>query len=219
MFTDRYEAGKLLGHRLLTLKDSHPVVLALPRGGVPIGLEVARTLEAPLDLILVRKIGAPQQEELAIGAVANGRYPELVADPVLIAGLEVMPDYLEQATAAALREIEERRHAWLGDRPPIDIGRRIVIVVDDGIATGATMKVALRAIRQRKPARLVLAVPVAPPRAIKALQREADEVVCLDAPATFFAVNRCYQRFPQLRDAEVAELLDRERSLASPARS
>ena len=138
-------------------------MLALPRGGVPVGFEIARALAAPLDLVLVRKIGAPYQEELAIGAIADGEHPELVTDPGLIAGLDVTAEYLEQAKAAALQEIERRRRAWLGDRQPVDVAGRTAIVVDDGIATGATMRVALRATRRRKPARLVLAVPVAPP--------------------------------------------------------
>ena len=209
MFQDRAEAGRRLGDRLLAFKDRHPVVLALPRGGVPIGYEIARVLEAPLDLILVRKIGAPGQEELAIGAIADGEHPELVTDPTLIAGLDVTPEYLEQAKAAALREIERRRRAWLGHRPPVEIAGCTAIIVDDGIATGATIKVALRATRRRKPARLVLAVPVAPPHVVEELWLDADEVVCLEMPKDFFAVGQFYRRFLQLRDEEVTRLLER----------
>jgi putative phosphoribosyl transferase len=212
MFQDRAEAGRRLGDRLLPFKDRHPVVLALPRGGVPIGYEIARVLEAPLDLILVRKIGAPGQEELAIGAIADGEHPELVTDPTLIAGLDVTPEYLEQAKAAALREIERRRRAWLGHRPPVEIAGCTAIIVDDGIATGATIKVALRATRRRKPARLVLAVPVAPPHVIEELWLDADEVVCLEMPKDFFAVGQFYRRFLQLRDEEVIRLLERART-------
>ena len=218
MFRDRSEAGRLLAKRLLTFKDSHPVVLALPRGGVPIGFEVARLLQAPLDLVLVRKIGAPHHEELAIGAVADGENPELVTDADLVAALGVTPEYLGQTKRAALREIERRRRAWFGDRAPVQVAGRTAIVVDDGIATGATMKVALRATRWRKPARLVLAVPVAPPHSIEELEAEADEIICLDTPADFFAVGQFYRQFPQLRDEEVTDLLDRARSFASPVR-
>ncbi len=217
LFTDRREAGMRLAERLLDLKDQHPVILALPRGGIPVGFEVARALAAPLDLVLVRKIGAPEQEELAIGAIADGEHPELVTDPDLIANLDVSRAYLEHAKSAALREIERRRHAYLGDRPPVDLKGRTAIVVDDGIATGATMLCALRATRWRKPARLVMAVPVAPDRTLEKLGKEADQVVCLEIPPTFFAVGQFYEHFPQLRDAEVTALLDQARAFAPSA--
>ena len=219
MFPDRTEAGRRLAQRLLVFKDQHPVILALPRGGVPVGFEIARALAAPLDLILVRKIGAPYQEELAIGAIADGEQPELVTDRGLIGDLDVTSEYLEQAKSRALEEIERRRRVWFGDRRPIDVAGRTAIVVDDGIATGATMRVALRAIRRRKPARLVLAVPVAAPDTLKALRPEVDETICLDTPADFFAVGQFYGRFPQLRDDEVTALLDRARELPAPART
>jgi putative phosphoribosyl transferase len=138
MFLDRREAGKQLAERLLDFKDKHPIVLALPRGGVPVAFEIARALAAPLDLVLVRKIGAPQQEELAIGAIADGANPEIVTDPVLIAGLDVTPGYLEQARSAALQEIERRRCAWYGDRPSIDVAGRTAIVVDAGHTAAET---------------------------------------------------------------------------------
>jgi putative phosphoribosyl transferase len=214
-FTDRREAGRRLAVRLLALKDQHPVVLALPRGGVPVGFEIARALAAPLDLVLVRKIGAPEQEELALGAIADGETPELVTDPRLVDRLGVSSSYLEEAKSTALRELERRRHVYLGDRQPADVAGRTAIVVDDGIATGATMLAALRATRRRAPARLVLAVPVAPPDALKRLRREADEVVCLATPVDFFAVGQVYHAFPQLRDAEVIALLDEARALAT----
>src|SRR3974390_1241149 len=136
-FTDRHEAGRLLARRLLPLKVQNPVVLALPRGGVPIGFEIARALGAPLDLVLVRKIGAPHHEELAIGAIADGERPELVTDSSLIADLVVPPAYVQRAKTAALREIDRRRRAYLGDRQPTNIAKRTAIVVDDGIATAA----------------------------------------------------------------------------------
>lgn len=217
LFTDRHDAGRQLTKRLQPLKGQRPVVLALPRGGVPLGFEIARALAAPLDLVLVRKIGAPHHEELAIGAIADGEDPELVIDSDLATHLDVSPEYLAEAKAAALREIERRRRAWFGDRQPVDVTGCTAIVVDDGIATGATMLAALRATRRRKPARVVLAVPVAPPDTLKKLRSEADQVVCLDTPADFFAVGQFYRRFPQLDDEEVIALLDQARGFIAPA--
>jgi putative phosphoribosyl transferase len=219
LFRDRREAGQRLAQHLMKFKVKHPVVLALPRGGVPVGVEVARALEAPLDLVLVRKIGVPWQPELAIGAIADGEHPELFTDTGLIAELGIAPAYLEQAKAAALKEIERRRLAWLGDRRPVEVAGRTSILVDDGIAKGATMEVALRATRQRKPACLVLAVPVAPPGTIAKLRKEADEIVCLDTPEEFFAVGQFYRRFPQLEDAEVTALLGEAHAFVLPARA
>jgi putative phosphoribosyl transferase len=218
-FTNRHEAGRQLAERLLSLKGQRPVVLALPRGGVPVGFEVARTLSAPLDVVLVRKIGAPDQEELAIGAIADGKDPELVTDPTLVAALEVSPEYLEEAKSAALEEIERRRRVYLGSRQPVEVTGCTAIVVDDGIATGATMRAALRATRRRHPVRLVLAVPVAPVRTLMQLRHEVDEVVCLDTPADFFAVGQFYTEFSQLRDEAVIALLDEARALLTPAQT
>jgi putative phosphoribosyl transferase len=219
LFTNRHEAGRRLAERLLALKDRRPVVLALPRGGVPVGFEVARALAAPLDLVLVRKIGAPFQEELAVGAIADGEHPELVTDPRLVADLDISPEYLEEAKSAALQEIERRRRVYFGDRQPVDVAGCTAIVVDDGIATGATMLAALRATRRRKPARLVLAVPVAPRHTIEKLRREVDEAICLDTPADFFAVGQFYRQFPQLRDEEVIALLDQARAFVPSAQT
>ncbi len=216
VFADRREAGRLLAERLLGLKDQSPVVLALPRGGVPVAFEIALALAAPLDIVLVRKIGAPHHEELAVGAIADGEEPELVSDPRLIRRLDISEEYLDKARSAALREIDRRRRVYRGDHPPTEIAGRTAIVVDDGIATGATMRAALRATRRRGPARLVLAVPVAPPGTLKRLRAEVDEIVCLDAPWDFYAVGQFYSQFPQLRDAEVTELLDRARALTAP---
>ena len=217
LFVDRREAGGLLGQRLLSLQNAHPVVLALPRGGVAIGVEVARALAAPLDLVLVRKIGAPGHEELAVGAVADGGNPELVTESDLHRYPDVLPKYLETAKTAALQEIERRRRVYLGDQAPLDLTGRTAIVIDDGIATGATMLAALRATRRRKPARLVLAVPVAPHQILERLRQEADQTVCLDTPADFFAVGQYYRQFPQLSDAEVIALLNEARGFAAPA--
>lgn len=219
MFEDRHEAGRLLAAKLRVRRYKDPVVLALPRGGVPVGFEVASALGAPLDLVLVRKIGAPQQEELAIGAVANGGQPELVTDPRLIADLGVSPEYLEEMKAAALEEIERRRRVYLKDRVPEEVRGRTAIVVDDGLATGATMRAALRATRRRQPARLVLAVPVAPADAVERMKGEADETICLHSAEGFFGVGQFYRDFRQLHDAEVTALLDRARVQSATART
>lgn len=219
LFTDRHEAGRQLAKRLLALKGKQPIVLALPRGGVPVGLEIARALAAPLDLVLVRKIGAPEQEELAVGAIADGPHPELVTDTRLVDQLGVTPEYLERARSLALREIDRRRRVYLGDRQPVDVAGRTAIVVDDGVATGATMLAALRVTRRRGPARLVLATPVAPRQALGALRQEVDETVCLHTPDDFFAISQFYDQFPQLRDEEVIALLDQARAFVSAAQT
>ncbi|MCW3475253.1 phosphoribosyltransferase [Limobrevibacterium gyesilva] len=215
LFRDRQEAGQMLAERLLAFKDQRPVVLALPRGGVPVAFEVARVLAAPLDLVLVRKIGAPQQPELALGAVADGEQPELVTDPQLVRHVGASDEYLERARRAGLQEIERRRHVYLGDHPPVDIRGRPAIVVDDGIATGATMRAALRATRRRAPSRLILAVPVAPPDTMRRLRGEVDEAIFLDTPTEFFAVGQFYEQFPQLRDQQVVDLLNQARAFVS----
>ena len=206
-FTDRSDAGRRLASRLKHLRAQHPVVLALPRGGVPVGLEVARALDAPLDLVLVRKIGAPDQPELAMGAVAEGDPPELVVDQRLQQMLGVSDDELDAAKTREIAELHRRRAAYLGDRPHVPIEGRAVIVVDDGLATGATMRAAVQAIRRRAPSRLVVAVPVASPEGLRRVGRAADETVCLQTPATFFGVGQFYRQFSQLTDQEVVELL------------
>jgi putative phosphoribosyl transferase len=209
LFIDRQDAGRQLAERLLTLKEKKPVVLALPRGGVPVGFEIASALRAPLDLVLVRKIGSPNDEELAVGAIADGDDPDLVTEPHLVADLDISPEYLKEGKSQALIEIERRRRVYLGDRRPVDVAGRTAIVVDDGVATGATMLAALRGIRRRNPARMVLAVPVAPKHALEQLCREVDETVCLHIAAFFDAVGQFYTRFSQLCDQEVTALLDR----------
>jgi putative phosphoribosyl transferase len=214
LFSGRNDAGRQLGEQLLALKETDPVVLALPRGGVPVGFEIARILGAPLDIVLVRKIGAPFEEELAIGAVVDGDDPELVTDAGLIAELKIPAVYLATAKSAALREIERRRLVYLGDRPTVDVTGRTAILVDDGIATGATMLAALRATRRRGPARIVLAVPMVAEPVLRRLGREADAVVALHTPDDLVAVGFFYHRFPQLRDEEVIALLDQARAFA-----
>jgi len=216
-FANRHEAGQLLAKSLLHLKDKHPVIVALPRGGVPVGFEIARALAAPLDVVLVRKISAPRQEHLVIGAIADSKDPELVMERGLISSLNVSPEFLERAKCTALKEIEGRRSVYLSGHQPVEVTGRTAIVVDDGITSQATMLAALRAIRRRDPAQLVLAVPVAPRPTLRRLHREVDEVVCLLTPTEFFAVGQFYAAFPQLRDDEVTILLAAARDFVTPS--
>jgi len=215
MFADRHEAGRKLAERLLRFKDRRPVVLALPRGGVPVGYEIARALHAPLDLMLVRKLGAPGQPELALGALALGTEVETLTDPRLLAELGVTSAVLASITARERAEIARRRELYLGDRKPVPLIGRAAILVDDGIATGATMRTALIATRKRNPALLVLAVPVAPPDTIARLRQEADEIVCLAEPRSFLSVGQFYRDFAQLEDREVLDLLAAARQFVS----
>jgi putative phosphoribosyl transferase len=206
-FTDRAAAGRQLANKLTHLKDERPVVLALPRGGVAVGFEIAQALAAPLDIVLVRKIGVPWQPELALGAVTDGATPETFIDQDLARRLDVPENYIQEEMARQLDEIERRRASYCAGRPPVEVAGRAAIVVDDGIATGATMRVALRTVRRRGPARLVLAVPVAPPETLAAFGEEADEVVSLETPAMLGAIGAYYRDFHQLSDAEVIDLL------------
>ena len=219
-FADRSEAGRRLADKLLHLKNRQPLVLALPRGGVAVGFEIAGALDAPLDIVLVRKIGAPWQPELALGAVTDGASHETFIDRDLVANLDVSDVYIEEETARQLEEIERRRKSYCEGRPALEVAGRTAIVVDDGIATGATMRVALQAVRRRGPARVVLAVPVAPPDTLAALGEVADEAVCLETPIGLGAIGFYYRDFHQMNDREVSELLARApRPTASGAAS
>ncbi|HLB80901.1 MAG TPA: phosphoribosyltransferase family protein [Dongiaceae bacterium] len=211
MFVDRTDAGRRLAGELRHLRGEDPIVLALPRGGVPVAYEVARALDAPLDLLLIRKIGAPGQPELALGAVMDGDRPETVINEEGRRLFAVTDEELAELVAAKLAEIEQRRQRYLAGRPRARLDGRTVIVVDDGVATGATMRVALKAIRRAGPRRLVVAVPVAPPDAVEVLKRDADEVVCLDASDFFGGISAFYGDFRQLDDADVVALLNRAR--------
>src|SRR4051812_31878989 len=179
-FGDREEAGRLLAACLTHLKEALPVVLALPRGGVPVAAPIAAALQAPLDVLLVRKIGAPDNPEFGIGAVVDGARPELVVDEELVAQLGVSRDYIEQESRRQLAEIERRRILYMLGRTPVDLAGRTVIVVDDGIATGGTVRVALRALALSGAGRRVLAVPVAPPDTAEALRALCDEAIFLE---------------------------------------
>ena len=208
-FVDRKDAGQQLAKALAHYKDKQPVVLALPRGGVPVAAEIAAALDAPLDLILVRKIGAPFQPELAMGAVVDGMKPITVRNEEVITLSGVSESEFNAVRDQELAEIERRRKRYLGDRPHPQIAGRTVIVVDDGSATGATTRAALRATRMRKPSKLVLAVPVAPTDSLKELRGEADEIVCLEDYEEFGAIGLFYSDFRQVSDSEVIEMLAR----------
>jgi putative phosphoribosyl transferase len=212
MFTNRQDAGRRLAKALARYKDDHPVVLALPRGGVPVGFEVAKALSAPLDIIVVRKLGAPGQHELGIGAVVDGDHPQTVLNEELLRRIDVPKSYLEAEILRELEEIHRRQQTYRKGHPPVDPAGRIVIVVDDGIATGASIRAALRGLRKLAPRRLVLAVPVAPAETIESLRAEVDEVVCLATPPDFFAIGQYYDDFRQTSDAQVVELLDKARN-------
>ena len=208
LFESRDEAGRALAARLLHMRIAPPVVvLALPRGGVPIGAAVARALGAPLDLLMVRKIGVPWQPELALAAVVDGERPEIVIDEEVARQCNVDPNYIQDQSLVELREIERRRKLYLQGRAAVPLEGCTTIVVDDGIATGTTVRAALKALRRSEPARLVLAVPVAPAEVVAALRGEVDEVVCLSQPYPFRAIGEHYADFHQLGDDEVLAAL------------
>jgi putative phosphoribosyl transferase len=213
-FRNRVDAGQRLAKALAAYKDQQLVVLALPRGGVPVGAEIAKSLDAPLDLVLVRKIGVPFQPELAMGAVVDGREPMVVRNENVIELAGVSESEFAATRDRELAEIERRRKLYLGDRPHPEIKDRTAIVVDDGIATGATTRAALRAIRQRGPRKLILAVPVAPTQSLTDLRDEADDIVCLEDYEDFGAIGFFYEDFRQTSDAEVIELLKQAKAAA-----
>lgn len=207
MFADRDEAGRELARRLLPMRDQAPVVLALPRGGVPVAAPIAKALDAPLDLMLVRKIGEPGHRELAVGAIAGPDGDEMVINPEVAAMAGLDERTIAQLAEAERTELRRRRALYLHGRAAVALDGRTVILVDDGIATGATAKAALLAIRHAAPRRIILAVPVASAEALATLRPFADEIVCLDTPPMFYAVGAHYQDFPQIEDAEVIRLL------------
>jgi putative phosphoribosyl transferase len=209
IFRDRQDAGRRLARLLEHERDARPIVLALPRGGVPVAYEVARALDAPLDVFLVRKIGAPGHRELGIGAVAQGGV-RILNEPA-IAMLNVSQEALAQITAEEQAELERRLRRFRGDRPLPDLRGRTVILVDDGLATGVSAAAAIRALQRLEPARLILAVPVCAPETVEALRPEVDAIVCALTPRDFLAVGYWYRVFDQTTDEEVVDLLDRAR--------
>lgn len=213
-YADRVQAGRLLAEKLAEKRYDNPVVLALPRGGVPVAAEVAKALAAPLDLVLVRKIGVPWQPELALAAVVDGPHPEVVINDDVWRAAGVSEEQFEKLKAKEMEEIDRRRAAYLGERERAVIQGSTVIVVDDGIATGATVRAALKALRRGAPEKLVLAVPVAPPDTAARLRREVDELVCLQTPEPFYAIGVFYRDFEQMSDEDVVAILD---ASAAPA--
>jgi putative phosphoribosyl transferase len=203
-FANRNQAADQLAEALKAYKGQHPLILAIPRGAVPMGLRLARALDGELDVVLVRKLRAPFNPEFAIGSIDESGWT-YIADYAESAG--GTPSYLQQEKQAQLATIHQRRAQYTPLRPPIDPAGRTVIVVDDGLATGATMISALHALRDKKPARLVCAVPVAPPDTLEKIRGYADEVVCLLAPMFFQAVGQFYADFPQVDDSEVEAIL------------
>ncbi|MFN3296216.1 phosphoribosyltransferase [Caldimonas sp.] len=206
-FTDRWQAGERLADRLEDLRHRHPVVLALPRGGVLVAAPIARRLVAPLDLLLVRKIGAPGQPELAVAAVVEGNPPQTVVDEALCLHTGADARYLADQERQALVEIARRREHYRRGKPLPPLKGRTVIVVDDGMATGTTMRAALRGLREAQPAAVVLAVPVAAPDSLALLEGQAERIVCLSRPAGFRGVGAHYRDFHQVPDSEVMDAL------------
>lgn len=214
-FPDRRAAGRALAARLDPLKGAETIVLGLPRGGLPVADEVARALGAPLDIVLVRKVGMPGNPELALGAIAGPEGGTMVLNEELIRLYGIDRDTIEAQAAPQRAELVRRRKLWGARLEPGALRGKRVILVDDGIATGATMRAAIEAVRADQPAEVVVATPVAPPEVVDAMARLADRVICMASPAAFVAVGRHYADFPQLDDAEVKDILA---AAATPAR-
>ena len=205
-FRDRTEAGRLLAFQLIHYADRPNVlILALPRGGVPVAFEIARFLNLPLDVFFVRKLGVPRQEELAMGAVASGNVR--ILQPDVIEGLRIPRSVIEAVTAEETRELARRERAFRGDRPRLQVSGRNIILVDDGLATGSTMRAAVTALNLQSPERIIVAVPVADSETCDEIKNEVDEIICLRTPTSFYAVGSWYETFPQLTDEEVREFL------------
>ena len=206
VFADRREAGRVLGEEVARrLEMTSPLVLGLARGGVPVAAEVARELDGELDVLVVRKVGVPGQPELAAGAIASGGIQVLSERVMGMTGLD--EDDLQPVVEREQAELERREKAYRGDRPPLDVGGREVILADDGMATGSTMLAAVRAVRKLGAERIIVAVPTASGEAAADMEQEADEVVCLDTPSPYMAVGYWYSDFGQTSDEEVRELL------------
>ena len=215
-FANRETAGKALAAAVAAKSLPRPVVLALPRGGVPVAAEVARVLNAPLDLVMVRKIGVPWQPELAAAAVIDGKHPQIVLNEEVCAAANISRSEIDELAKAELKEIERRTKLYLKDRPRVSIAGRSAIVVDDGVATGTTIRAVIKALRAKRPKSITLAVPVAPEDAVVALREEADDVVCLETPEPFWGIGLHYLDFHQIPDEEVVRILEEHKPKAKP---
>jgi predicted phosphoribosyltransferase len=212
IYRDRSEAGKHLAARLAKYANRDDVlVLALPRGGVPVGFEVAKALHAPLDIFVVRKLGVPGHEELAMGAISTGGVRVLNDD--VVDYLQIPGDVIDAIAAIELRELERRERAYRGDRPEPNVQGKTIILVDDGLATGSTMRAAAAALRQQNPARIVVAVPVSAPQTCDEYRMGVDEIICASTPEPFRGVGQWYRDFSQTTDDEVRELLEKAQAI------
>jgi len=220
LFADRAEAGQILAKhltaRMSTLSATNTVVLALPRGGVPVAAEIAVMIDAPMDLIMVRKIGVPGHEELAIGAVVDGTHPEIVVNTDVAHQFGLSAEAVRNMSTSGLCEIERRRALYLEGRAPVSLKGKTAVIVDDGIATGASIKAALKAVARRLPARIILAIPVAPANTLAELRNDTVDIICPETPSPFYAVGAHYKDFPQVYDAAVIKALQRTGLPASP---
>ena len=207
LFRDRRDAGRKLAQKLTAYAGrTDVIVLALPRGGVPVAYEVALALHAPLDIFIVRKLGLPGHEELAVGAIASGGTRVLNED--IIGYLNISEAVIDAIAQRELQELERRERAYRGDRPPLDVGGRTIILIDDGLATGASMRAAVAGLRTQNPAHIVVAVPTAAPETCEALEPEVDQMICATTPEPFYGVSRWYEDFSQTTDEEVKMLLE-----------
>ena len=208
IFRDRTEAGQVLASKLTKyLNQVNTVILALPRGGVPVAYEIGKELGLPVDIFVVRKLGVPGHEELAMGAIASGGVRHINRN--VVDQLRIDSETIDVASRREQKEIERREQLYRGQRPPVDVRNKTVILVDDGLATGSTMRAAIAALRQHRPARIVVAVPAAAPQTCSEIADEVDEIICAATPEPFYAVGQWYQEFSQTTDEEVRDLLAR----------
>ena len=207
IFKDRVDAGKILAEKLSKYAAEKPLVLGLPRGGVPVAFEVAKALKAPLDVYIVRKLGVPGHEELAMGAIATGDVR--VLNESVIGPLQISKEAIETETKKEKEELKRRERVYRSGRAPLNVANRTVLLIDDGIATGSTIKAAIAALKKQKAAKIIVGVPVAPSSTIEELKKEVDDVVCVSTPDFFIAISVWYDEFPQTTDEQVRELLEK----------